>query len=385
MLTRRRRGLPAPATVLVLANDPVVIAAAQDALRRIAGPPPILVSTSAEALSLMVGPGLAPRHLVVESGSGSNALLSAARDPFNGTDVIIVTRPGQDVPAGLRQVPAEGSRLAAALGSTAPRGVLPTSDAAALAAGLARGEITVRFQPMVRLSDRRPVMVEALARWERPGLALGANAFIPLAERAGLAPQLTVAVAQRAMKDLVAQRGNRRICLSFNLPLSEMVKPDLPHWLRQQARRAGLPAADILLELTESTQVRDRALLRRALHRLRLVGFGVLLDDLALDDGRQRLLDLPFAGVKLDRKLVIAMPEERRARAEVERIVHHAHRRNMLVIAEGVTDSHIWRAVAAAGCDLAQGFGVGRPLPPAALPAWIAAWSASAVPDPQAP
>lgn len=385
MLTRRGRALPAPATVLLLANDPVVIAAAQDALRRMEGPPPMLVATSAEALSHMVGPGMAPRHLVVESGAGSNALLIAARDPFNGTDVIIVTRPGEEAPAGLRQVPAEGARLAAALASAAPSGVLPASDAAALAAGLACGEITVRFQPMVRLSDRRPVMVEALARWERPGLALGAGTFIPLAERAGLAPQLTAAVAQRAMTDLAAQRGNQRIRLSFNLPLSEMVKPDLPRWLGLMAARAGLPAADILLELTESTQVRDRALLRRAMQRLRLAGFGVLLDDLALDDGRHHLLDLPFAGVKLDRKLVLAMPEERRARAEVQRIVRHARQNNMLVVAEGVTDSHIWRAVAAAGCDLAQGFGVGRPLPPAALPAWIAAWKASAVPKPQAP
>ncbi|NKE47804.1 EAL domain-containing protein [Roseomonas frigidaquae] len=371
--------------MLLLARDPHVIAATRDAVRRMAGPPPVLVSTSAEALSHMVGPGNAPSHLVVESGAGSSALLTAARDPFNGTDIIFVTRPGEAPSAGLRQVPAEGARLAAALSMVAPGVVLPASDAAALAAGLDRGEITVRFQPMVRLTDRRPVMVEALARWERPGVALGANAFIPLAERAGLAAKLTATVAQRAMTDLAAQRGGHRIRLSFNIPLSDLVKPDLPIWLGLMAARVGLSPADILLELTESTQVRDRALLRRALHRLRLAGFGVLLDDLALDDGRRRLLDLPFAGVKLDRKLVIAMPEERRARAEVERIVRHARRNNMLVIAEGVTDTHIWRAVAAAGCDLAQGFGVGRPLPPAALPAWIAAWSAAAMPEPQLP
>jgi EAL domain-containing protein (putative c-di-GMP-specific phosphodiesterase class I) len=53
------------------------------------------------------------------------------------------------------------------------------------------------------------------------------------------------------------------------------------------------------------------------------------------------------------------------------------------VIAEGVSDSQLWRAAAAAGCDLAQGFGVGRPIPPDALPAWIAAWSAAALAEPQ--
>lgn len=385
MLRRRRRALSEQGTVLLLASDPLVIAATREALCRMAGPPPVLVVTSAEALSHMVGPGNAPRYLVVESGAGSSALLSAARDPFTGTEVIIVTRPGQEAPAGLQQVPAEAARLAAALASTPPGVELPASDAAALAAGLGRGEITVRFQPMVRLADRRPVMVEALARWERPGVALGANAFIPLAERAGLAAQLTAVVAQRAMADLAAQRGGQRIRMSFNVPLSEIIKPDLPRWLGLMAARAGLAADDILLELTESSEVRDRALLRRALHRLRLAGFGVLLDDLALHDGRRNLLELPFAGVKLDRKLVIAMPEDRRARAEVEQIVRLARRNKMLVIAEGVADTRIWRAVAAAGCDMAQGFGVGRPLPPAALPAWFAAWSAAAVPELQKP
>ncbi|WP_439594690.1 EAL domain-containing protein [Falsiroseomonas sp.] len=382
MLRRPRRAVSEPGIVLLVASDPLVIAATRDAAQRMAGPPPVLVTTAAEALSHMVGPGDAPRHLVVESGAGSSALLSAARDPFNGTGVVIVSRPGLAPPAGLREVPAEPAQLAAALADGQARGT-PPGDAAALATGLARGEITVRFQPMVRLADRRLVMVEALARWERPGAALGANAFVPLAERAGLAGLLTLAVARRAMRELAANRAGRRIRLSFNIPLAELVRPDLPARLLRLAAEAGLAPADLLLELTESTQVRDRALLRRALYRLDRAGFGVLLDDLALDDGRGFLLDLPFAGVKLDRQLVVAMPQERRARAEVERIVRHARRRGMVVIAEGVTDTHVWRAVAAAGCDLAQGFGVGRPLPPAALPAWIAAWSAAAMPERQ--
>ncbi|WP_209318482.1 EAL domain-containing protein [Falsiroseomonas selenitidurans] len=385
MLRRQRRALSEPGTVLLVASDPLVIAATRDAVRRMAGPPPVLVATSAEALTHMVGPGISPRHLVLEGGAGSSALLSAARDPFNGMEVVVVTRPGQESPPGLRQVPAEGASLAAALAAGTPPQPGPASDAADLALGLARGEITVRFQPMVRLADRRPVMVEALARWERPHAAIGAQEFIPLAERAGLSPLLTRAVARRATADLAAQRGGRHIRLSFNIPLAELLKPDLASWLFDLVAEAGLAPADVLLELTESTEVRDRALLRRALLRLARIGFGVLLDDLGLNDGRHGLLRLPFAGVKLDRKLVVAMPHSRRARAEVERIVRHARRHAMVVIAEGVTDTNLWRAVAAAGCDLAQGFGVGRPLPPAALPAWIAAWSAAAVAEPPPP
>jgi EAL domain-containing protein (putative c-di-GMP-specific phosphodiesterase class I) len=372
-----------PGTVLLVASDPLVIAAARDAARRMAGTPPVLVATDAEALSHMVGPGLAPRHLVLEGRATPPrhpALLSAARDPFSGTGVVVVSRPGGAAEAshGLRAVPAEGERLAAALSAGGTPGEMPASDVAALAAGLGRGEITVRFQPMVRVVDRQPVMLEALARWERPAAALGANDFVPMAERAGLATQLTMAVARRALAEMAALRGPRRLRMSFNVPLAVLLQADMSRWLSEAVAAAGIAPGDLLLELTESTEVRDTALLRRALHRLDRAGFGVMLDDLGLDDGRRGLLRLPFAGVKLDRKLVLAMPHARRARAEVERIVRQARASGMVVIAEGVSDPLTWRAVAAAGCDIAQGFGVGRPLPPAAVPAWISAWSAAA-------
>lgn len=383
MLRRSGRTHSQPGSVLLVASDPLVIAATHDAARRMIGPPPVLVTTSAEALNRLVGPGTAPRHLVVESGAGSQALMNAARDPFNGTAVVVVTRPGETPPHGLRQSPPEGKRLAEILLAGAGAAKMPASDAQALAAGMSRGEITVRFQPMVRLSDRRPMIVEALARWERPGAALGAQEFVPLAESAGLSRALTKAVARRAIMELSAARGGRRIRMSFNIPLSELIRPDLTTWLRQMTKHHRLDPDDILLELTESSPVLDRALLRRALNRLADAGFGVLLDDLSLDDGRRFLLEMPFAGVKLDRSMVVAMPHDRRARAEVEHIARHARHRHMLVIAEGVSDTHIWRAVAAAGCDLAQGFGVGRPLNPAALPDWIAAWRAAGLPEGQ--
>ena len=375
MHRRPRRGLGEAGSFVLVANDPLVIAAAREAARRMHGPPPVLLASGAEALSRLIGPGAAPRHLVLQGGSAQveGALLSAARDRFSGTEVVVVARPGDSVPAGLRAVSAEGGELAAALAGP-PRRDMPASDAAALAAGLDRGEITVRFQPVVRLADRRPVLVEALARWERPGAALPPGAFVAMAEDAGLAADLTLAVARRAMADLAAVRGGTGLRLTFNVPLAVLLCADLPPVLRAIAAESGFDPADLLLELTESTEVRDTALLHRALRRLRRNGFGVLLDDFGLDDPRRPLISLPFAGIKLDRGLVAAMPAERRARAEVERLVTAVRAAGGVVIAEGVTDPRLWRAAASAGCDFAQGFGVGRPLPPGTLHAWMAAW-----------
>lgn len=380
MLRRSRRVTAEPGTVLLVASDPLVIAATRDAAQRMAGPPAVLVTTGAEALCHLVGPGIAPRHLVLEGGQGdrhSPALMSALRDPFSGTGVVVVDRPGLPATPGLRSVDAEAGALADALIAGGAPGEMPASDVAALAAGLDRGEITVRFQPMVRMMDRRPVLVEALARWERPAVALGADRFIPMAEHGGLAARLTRAVARRALCELAALGAPQRLRMSFNVPLAVLLEGDMGCWLDAEVRAAGLSADSLLLELTESTEVRDTALLRRALTRLARRGYGVLLDDLGLDDRRRSLLSLPFAGVKLDRKLVLAMPRNRRARATVESLVRQARRQGMVVVAEGVTDSMTWRAAAAAGCDVAQGFGVGRPLPPPALPAWGAAWRAS--------
>ncbi|WP_372623787.1 EAL domain-containing protein [Falsiroseomonas sp.] len=379
MLRRARRSPLDPSSLVLVASDPLVIAAARDASRRLHGPRAIQIVSGAEALHRLVGPGQPPSHMVLQGGAAGAMLLSAARDRFSATEVIVVARPGEEVPAGLRAVPAVGARLAEALAAPRPPHAAPAGDAAALAAGLARGEITVRFQPVVRLADRRPVMVEALARWERPEAAHGAGAFIAMAEAAGLATELTLAVARRALAGL----GRKRMLLSFNVSLSALLRRDLPSRLAAMIAEAGVHPGDVLLELTESTAVRDTALLRRALQRLATVGLGVLLDDLGLDDSRSGLLDLPFRGVKLDRALIAALPHARRARAQVERLVQDAHRRGRVVIAEGVTDPLLWRLTAAAGCDLAQGFGVGRPILPEALPGWTAAWGAAALPGRQ--
>ncbi|WP_270939305.1 hypothetical protein, partial [Falsiroseomonas oryzae] len=105
MLRRLRRGLAEAPGLLLVASDPLVIAAAHDAARRLHGQRPVQILSGAEALHRLVGPGEPPRHLVLEGGAAGEALLSAARDRFSGTEVVVVARPGDAVPTGLRAVP----------------------------------------------------------------------------------------------------------------------------------------------------------------------------------------------------------------------------------------------------------------------------------------
>jgi EAL domain-containing protein (putative c-di-GMP-specific phosphodiesterase class I) len=246
--------------------------------------------------------------------------------------------------------------------------------AAAFAAGLINGEVAVHYQPVVRLADRRPVMVEALARWNRSPVPVSPSCFVPLAEGCGLVRALSVLVATRAAAELAPLWQTLRLGVSVNLPLALLLQPDLVCWLRRALRTGGLRPAQVALELTETSAVHDRSALRRALLRLREAGHRVLLDDIILHDDRTWLLGLPFSAFKLDRSLVERLPEDAHARHEVRRLVRLAEAGGKQVIAEGISHRRLWGSVRGLGVHHAQGFLVGRPQPATGLPGWCSGW-----------
>jgi len=366
------------APLLILARDPAVIEAARLAAARLSVAPPRLVGSGQEALRHLFSMGGKVRQLVCQpsaAGESWPALLATARDPFAAAGVVVVREGGKPA-AGISGVPPVAEALAEALrDAVVLQPDAPGADSEDLALGMARGEITVRYQPVVRIADQCPVLVEGLARWHRRDEApLGPDQFVPLAEQSGQVQDLTRAVAAAAFTELAAAPARIGASLSLNLPLAVLLEQDVLTWLSHLMAHTGFPPHALALELTETTPVRDRPALRRALWRLQRAGIPVLIDDMGLEEDRAALLELPFAGLKLDRHLVAAMPRQRRARAEVERLTRRAHARRMSVTAEGVSDARLWRAVAAAGVDNAQGYAVSRPLPAAALRAWSRAW-----------
>jgi EAL domain-containing protein (putative c-di-GMP-specific phosphodiesterase class I) len=158
--------------------------------------------------------------------------------------------------------------------------------------------------------------------------------------------------------------------VSVNLPAPELDKRDVVAWLGQQLRRSRFPRRRLMIELTETAPVRDLSRMARTLRRLKAAGHGVLMDDYLLDDPRQRLLRLDFAGIKLDRSLVQTLPHSARARNQV----HAMARRGLVMTAEGVSSPALLRTLRFLGVARAQGFLMGRPLPVAALPAWNDRW-----------
>lgn len=246
-------------------------------------------------------------------------------------------------------------------------------------AALAAAMIETRYQPVVRLVDRAPVGLEALARLNHPmhGTILPDD-FVPQIEDAGLAAQLTELVAASAFADMASPAlRSLGLTMSLNFPLDVLLLTTAMARLEAQRETAHIPVEQVLIELTESRPVQDVPALRQALETIRGLGYQIVIDDVGpavplLDT----LLDLPFTGMKLDKDLVLRMQTEPEALAMVERMIDTAKRRGLTVVAEGVEDGATWRMAQRLGVDQAQGYLVAQPLRASEVPGWLTSWLA---------
>jgi EAL domain-containing protein (putative c-di-GMP-specific phosphodiesterase class I) len=242
----------------------------------------------------------------------------------------------------------------------------------------AGGGLVLLYQPIVRIGDRQPVMVEALARWQAADGVIGAEVLVTAAESAGLTEDLTAAVARRAIRELAGLLSSLRLRVSINMPLEVLERRDIASWL---ARHLSVPRRlrhRVALELTETSPVHDRSRLALALRRLRRAGHQVLLDDLQPGDGRRHLVALPFSGVKLDRSVVERLATAAHTRHWLRGVARQARRRRMTVTAEGVSSPAHWAALRGGAVSQAQGYLVARPLPADDLTAWAIGWRGAA-------
>ena len=268
------------------------------------------------------------------------------------------------------------SVLEALMAKSTPRN-RPVMDIAELRAALKGAMIETRYQPIVRIADRRPVGIEALVRLNHPQKGtLLPDRFVPQIEDAGLAAELTTIVSARAFADLagpfVAGRGLR---VSVNFPLDVLLMPSALDRLEEQRHAAGLLADRIVIELTESRPVDDIPMLSKSLERLRALGYGAAIDDVGPAVPRLApLLDLPFTSLKLDKELVQKVLQSAEIEEFLAKTIAQAKAHDLTVVAEGVETDAIWDRMRQLGADQVQGFLAARPLPVAAIPVWWDSW-----------
>jgi EAL domain-containing protein (putative c-di-GMP-specific phosphodiesterase class I) len=225
------------------------------------------------------------------------------------------------------------------------------------------------------MRDGAIVGAEALVRWQHPEVGLVAPAlFLARAERSGFMRALTLAVLDASVRQCRrwADAGHH-VPVAVNLSPALLDDLSLPDEVERVTLGAGVSPADVTLEVTESVAIARRQLAMDILTRLRLKGFRLALDDFGV--GFSSLLELqhmPFTDLKIDKSFVADAAADASAHAIVDAVIGLGHRLSLRIVAEGIETQPTWALVRTAGCDVAQGFFISRPLDPDAFDAFLA-------------
>jgi EAL domain-containing protein (putative c-di-GMP-specific phosphodiesterase class I) len=244
------------------------------------------------------------------------------------------------------------------------------SVAADLRDALAAGQLRVHYQPQADLLTHQIRGVEALIRWEHPerGL-LAAGEFIAEGERGGLTQELRRFVVSTAARQwqVWCARG-LDLELAINLSSLDLLDPALPDEIEDAASRNGIPPWNLVLEVTERSLIGDERRARQVVEQFSRIGVRLSIDDFGTGySSLASLRSFPIHQVKLDRSLLADVPGDEAAEAIVGGSVEIAHGLGALVVAEGIETHQQWRFASAVGCDIAQGYLIGKPAPPEEL------------------
>jgi len=212
---------------------------------------------------------------------------------------------------------------------------------------------------------------EALLRWRHPTNGLvPASEFLPLAEKTGAIVDMGRWVLGQACRD--ATRWADELTVTVNLSLLEFESGDLTNVVQEALASAKLPASRLELEISESLLGRDKGKMRATLEELQALGVGITLDNFGRASGSlSSLRSFPFNKVKIDGSLVREIPGSNENAAIVRAVTMLAETFGMGTVAEGVETLDELNTVALAGCNKAQGYFIGRPVPLSELDAML--------------
>jgi|GEM_PF-801789 len=241
--------------------------------------------------------------------------------------------------------------------------------------GIENDELRLRFQPIVELATNAVVGVEALVRWERPGVGLlGPVSFIEMAERTGQIVVLGAWVARHACAAAagLARRADGPYVVSINLSTRQLSDPGLVDMLRHAITDSGCAPSAIVVEVTETALTYDLGAATATLEAIKALEVGLDLDDFGT--GYSSLLYLkhfPVDRIKIDRSFVAGLGSDSADTAIVASTIALAHSIGIQAVAEGVETLDQLAILRQMGCDFAQGFLISRPVELEVLTAWL--------------
>lgn len=231
---------------------------------------------------------------------------------------------------------------------------------------LSDGELHLFYQPKVGLLDGRVIGAEALVRWcRKDGTIVGPDNFIPIAEQGGLLHSITLEM----LKQAVATIGEVRqkfpgLSVSMNVTPYDLESHHVSDLIAGHLSSGKLSPADLQVEITESAVMTRFDQVNEDIQRLTNMGIGVLMDDFGIGySSLDRLSQLPFSALKLDKGVVSRMSTSRQNLNVVKSSISMARELRMISVAEGVESEAAYNFLLASGCEQAQGYWISKPLP----------------------
>ncbi|HRH80251.1 MAG TPA: EAL domain-containing protein [Thiobacillaceae bacterium] len=247
-----------------------------------------------------------------------------------------------------------------------------------LAEGLMRGELVLYYQPKVNLRTGEVIGAEALVRWQHPerGL-LPPGEFLPQVEHHDLIIDIGEWVIRQALAQAQAwHTQGLNLSISVNLAARQLQHPDFLDCLRGCLSEVpGLPPGTIELEILESAALENTGNVRTIIEACQALGVRFALDDFGTGYASLAYLrDIPADVLKIDQSFVRDVLEDPDDLTLVEGVIGLATAFRRVVVAEGVENAEQGVLLLRLGCDLAQGYGIARPMPAERIPAWVRAF-----------
>src|SRR5690554_46064 len=325
--------------------------------------------------------------IIITSGVGQQVLQAAARSAAaHGLNIAgILPKPFNpkafreiiEIPTTATAELHEGQQLQTKLS-------VPAITAQELAHAIEHREITLAYQPKVDCRSGALVGFEALARWHHAKHGtIAADLFIAVAEQNNLIDALTILVFEQALawfypfsqqqrQQPTTPQTSQLLC-SVNISALSLHNLDLFNQIETLCEQHNVKPHNIMLELTETGAMDDPVASLDILTRLRMKGFQLSIDDFGTGfSSMLQLVRMPFTEVKVDKSFVMTAQQSRESRLVIQAIIDLAHSLDMKVIAEGIEDQTTLQFLQQLGCDKAQGYFIGKPIPADQMDAWLA-------------
>ena len=314
-------------------------------------------------------------RIIVTSGVDHRVLDAAGRSATERGLNIVGVLPKPFMPSALRKLfdLSEPLVITATGGRKGGAGTQVYSpDAADLQSALDQDQFFAMYQPKISCFSGDLVGFEALMRWNHPQHGfIPPDRFIASAENTGMIDALTERMLDISLSWFAPRYARSSVRLSINLSARSRLDDAFVDKLLARCTEAGVPADQLIFELTETSAMEDPVASLDLLTRMRMKGFHLSIDDLGTGfSSLLQLVRLPFSELKVDKSFVITAASSSESRQVIQAIVSLGQSLGIQSTAEGVEDAQTLQFLREIGCNFAQGFHIARPMEQDAAANW---------------